>query len=214
MDLLKILDFTALFGGLSEDSKKCLAEIGIPKNVAKNETLFGEGEKGYALYICAKGKIQLTKEGADLQDIVVRIIQPGEVFGEVILFEQDTYPVTATALTDSIVFILPKKQFHDLLNKVSFRNDFIVFLMNKLRYLTKRMTQMQAHEVDQRFILYLKENYPKSNRIIPGMSKKDMAAAIGTTPETLSRVLLKFKKENVLVWEGKEIICKEGFWKS
>lgn len=212
IDMLRMLDFTEMFGGLSEKSKKMLSEIAIPKNISKGNVLFNEGDKGFALYILGTGSIQLTKAGPEDKEIVVKIIKPGEVFGEVVLFEKDHYPVTAVALKNSTVFILPKQQFYCLLDNHDFRNDFIVFLMHKQRYLTERLMLIQAHDVDKRFIGFLKSQYGKKEKINPGMSKKEMAAAIGTTPETLSRLLLRLKQEGLLQWEGKEIIVRKDYW--
>lgn len=211
-DMLKMLDYTEIFGGLSEKSKSMLSEIAIPKTLQKGNILFHEGDRGFALYILGSGSIQLSKSGPEDKEVVVKIIQPGEVFAEVVLFEKDCYPVTAIALKMSNVFILPKKQFHGLLDNPDFRNDFIVLLMHKQRYLTERLMQVQSHEVDQRFYLFLKNHFGTKNRIVPGISKKDMAAAIGTTPETLSRLLFRLKQLGLLQWEGKEINIDQKYW--
>lgn len=211
-DMLRMLDFTEMFGGLSEKSKITLSEIAIPKVLQKGEVLFHEGDKGFALYILGSGSVQLSKAGSEDKEVVVKIIQPGEVFAEVILFEKDCYPVTATALKISNVFILPKKQFLSLLDNPDFRNDFITLLMHKQRYLTERLMQVQSHEVDHRFFLFLKNHFGMKSRIVPGISKKDMAAVIGTTPETLSRLLFRLKQQDLLRWEGGEIIVSKNYW--
>lgn len=212
MDMLKMLDFTELFGGLSEKSKRMLAEIAIPKKLSKGNTLIVEGDKGFALYLLGNGSIQLLKSGAESKEVVVKVVRPGEVFGEVILFERDKYPVTAVAVKDSTVFVLPRHQFYSLLDNVSFRNDFIVFLMHKQRYLTERLMHFQSHCAEHRFYLFLRDHYGRRDHISPGMSKKDMAAAIGTTPETLSRILADLKRDGLLIWEGGKIEVKKEYW--
>jgi len=214
MDMLKMLDFTELFGGLSEKSKKMLSEIAIPKKLSKGKTLFVEGDKGFALYLLGNGSIQLLKSGPESKGVVVKVVCPGEVFGEVILFERDKYPVTAVAVKDSTVFVLPRHQFYCLLDNASFRNDFIVFLMHKQRYLTERLMHFQSHCAEHRFFLFLRDHYGRRDQISPGMSKKDMAAAIGTTPETLSRILADLKAGGLLIWESGKIEIKKEYWDS
>lgn len=208
-----MLDFTELFGGLSQKSKLMLSEIAVPKTLRKGDVLFHEGEKGYALYILGNGSIQLSKAGPEEKDIVVKIIKPGEVFAEVVLFEKDQYPVTAVALKQSTIFVFPKMQFYTLLDNKEFRNDFIVFLMHKQRYLTERLMLVQSQDVDMRFFHFIKNQFGFKEKIVPGISKKDVAAAIGTTPETLSRLLLRLKKDGLLQWEGKEITINKKYWK-
>lgn len=213
MDMLKMLTFTELFGGLSDKSRQMLADIAIPKKLQKGETLFHEGDRGFALYILGKGSIQLLKSGPEDKEVVVRVIRPGEVFAEVILFEQDKYPVTAVALEESAVFILPKHQFHCLLDNSSFRNDFIVLLMSKQRYLTERLMRSQSHDTEHRLCHFLKDHYGAKEKISPGMSRKAMAAAINTTPETFSRTLTCLKQNGLLLWEDKLITVNSEFWK-
>ncbi len=141
-------------------------------------------------------------------EVVIKVVPPGEV----ILFEQPCYPVTATAIKPSTVFILPKHQFHCLLENTRFRNEFIVLLMARQRYLTERLRTMQTQDVEQRFLAFLKEHCGERERIVPGISKKEMAAAIGTVPETFSRLLLRLKKAGTLRWEGGEIRVSRNAW--
>lgn len=210
--VIELLEYTDLFGGLSEKSKKMLAEIAISKSFTKGETIFSEDDKAFSVYLLGSGSVELSKSTASSRKIVIRIIQPGEIFGEVILFEKDKYPATAIALRTSTLFILPKQQFTSLLDSATFRQDFIGLLMAKQRYLTQRLIDFQAHDVDERLFLFIKEHFGKRNKIQPGMSKKDMAAAIGTIPETFSRLLLRLKKEDLLHWEEKEIVITAKFW--
>ncbi len=214
MDKEAILKQFGYFKGISDSSRRKLAEICLAKTVEKKESLFTEGEKGYAVYCCIHGRIQLHKNTPDGREIVIKVIKPGEIFGEVILFESGIYPVTAVALTRSQVFIMPKHQFHCLLEQHDFRNDFIAVIMRKQRYLANQIKYLTSHDVEDRLLLFLRENYGEQARIKPAVSKKDVAAAIGTTPETLSRVLLRMKKEGLLQWEKKIIAVSEKAWQS
>lgn len=203
-----ILSQTPLFQSLTETHKKQLADICIPKPLKKKEMLFNEGDKGSALYLCLKGSIQLFKTSEDGQDVVIRVISPGELFGEVILFEKDRYPVTAVALEDCLVAMISKIQFDCLLEDAPFRKDFIASLMGKLRFLTQQIQLLTSQDVETRLFSFLKAHYGSSGTIHTALSKKDIAAAIGTTPETLSRLIKKLEKEGRLSWDGKTIRLK------
>ncbi|MDZ7724928.1 MAG: Crp/Fnr family transcriptional regulator [candidate division KSB1 bacterium] len=181
----------------------------MEKNTEKQEIIFTEAEKGYALFCCIQGQIQLSKITADGREIVIKVIQPGEIFGEVILFESDLYPVTATALKPSRLYMIPKHQFLCLLEKQDFRNDFIALLMRKQRYLAEQIKYLTIHDVEDRFFRFIKEHYEGANRIKPELSKKDMAAAIGTTPETLSRLFNRLIKDKKIHWQGKWMVIDQ-----
>jgi len=209
--LLKQTDY---FRGLSQESREALAAICIRKTAKKKENLFLEGSKGAALFLLAQGAIQLHKTTPEGKEAVIRVIKPGEIFAEVILFEKDRYPVTATALGNSVLYAIPKSRFHSLLEKEDFRADFIGNLFEKHRYLTNQLVRLNTADVEERFFSFLREQYGEKEVITPTISKKDIAAAIGATPETLSRLLLKLRKKKILEWKAKEIRLKQGFWRN
>jgi CRP-like cAMP-binding protein len=207
-----ILARSTLFSNISQASLQAIAEICTPRNLRKKEILFLEGEKGFAVYFLVTGAIQLSKATAE-KEIVIKVLKPGEMFAEVVLFEQDQYPVTAVALKTSMVYAIPTNRFIRLLDDARIRRDFIANLLKKLRYLADQIQYLMLRDIDDRFRLFLLEQYGSNERITPLMSKRDVAAAIGTTPETFSRLLLRLRNEGLLNWQGKSIKTSSGFWK-
>ncbi len=214
MDIKKLLQQSEFFKGTSEYSIRALSEIAFPKNLKKRDTLFIEGQKGHSVYLLAKGNIQLSKNSINGKEVVIKIIIPGEIFGEVIMFEKDSYPVNAIAVRDSIVYLLPKHQISCLFEKESFRNDFIRMLMKKQRYLAEKIFYLSAYDVEERLFKFLVEHFGKKEKYMIDLTKKDVALAIGAMPETMSRVLLRLKERGTLAWKNKTIILKTGFWET
>jgi CRP/FNR family transcriptional regulator len=207
-----ILARIGLFENISESSLRALGDICLEKDVARGQVLFREGDKGYSLYILVTGLVQLHKTAPDGRDVVIKVVRSGEMFGEVILFEQDRYPVSAVALKNSRLYVVPKHQFACLLAREEFRRDFMASLMGKLRYLADQIRYLTAHDVEDRLLRFLEEQFGRSSRIVCPLSKKQVAAAISTTPETLSRLLLRLRKERKLSWEGGTIEVAPDAW--
>lgn len=195
MDILKFIEHAVFFEGASKSSKEMLAGICIPRQFLKKEVIFHEGDTGSAFYLLATGSISLHKNAPTGKDIMIKIVQPGEIFAEVILFEQNCYPVTAACVKSGTLFSIPKNQFYCLLNNERFRNDFLSMLMRKQRYLTEKIRYLTMHDVDDRFFQFLHEHYNNQKKIRLSFSKKDIASAIGTTPETFSRLLTRLVSE-------------------
>lgn len=191
-----------LFQNLDSKYLRSLANICRTTEYSKKELLFLEGETGRALFFCVSGRIQLYKITPEGREVVVKLIGPGETFAEVVLFEQKKYPVSAVALRKSRSLIIPRDDFHDLLDDTGFRENFIQMLIQKQRYLVERIRMLSLQDIEDRLFYYLKQHYGDSPEITPGLSKKDIAAAIGTVPETLSRVLNRLKLAGNLSWEG------------
>ena len=207
-----VLGRTALFGNISEKNLTALADICLSKSVNKKEIIFFEGDKGYSLYLLVEGNIQLYKTTAEGKDVVIKVVKPGELFAEVILFEKDEYPVNAVALKQSLVYMIPKFQFSCLLENDKFRTEFIGILMKKMRYLADQIQYLTTYDVEDRLLMFLEEQYGRQEAITCTLSKKAVAGAIGTTPETLSRVLLRMKSDNKLIWEGKKVTVSREVW--
>jgi CRP/FNR family cyclic AMP-dependent transcriptional regulator len=212
MDISLLLDHSEFFKGISSAGKTALAAICIPKGLAKHEMLFFEGDTGEAMYVCASGMIQIYKSGQNGKDSVIKLIGPGEIFAEVILFEQSRYPANAIALKKSLVYRIQKRQFSKLLNDERFRNDFIGMLMKKQRYLIRKIHDLVTLDAEQRFIRFLEEQYGRKQEYRILIPKKDIASAIGTTSETFSRLVAKMIKDGILTIKKDKIQMKDGFW--
>jgi len=173
-----------------------------------------EQTRGHEMFLLARGAMALHKTTPDGNDIVIRTVKPGEVFAEVILFEDNVYPVTAKALTAARVLELRRRDLLHLLDDADFRDDFICGLMRKQRYLADRVRYLAAYDVEERLLLFLKEQYGRQATITPDISKKDIAAAIGTTPETLSRLAQRLTQEGKLRWKGRTLYLDPKFWEA
>ena len=213
MDVFRALDHTRFFEGITRSSREALAKFCMPVRCAKNFVIFREGEPGEAMYLLVQGWVRLHKVSREGRETVIKIIKPGEVFAEVILFERKSYPVTAVALTDALMFKILRRDLLSLLWQEDFRNDFIAMLMRKQRYLTEKIQQLTNQDVEQRFRAFLLEQYGEQKEINIEINKKELAAAIGATPETLSRLLQDLNRRQLLIWKKRTIITSPAFWR-
>jgi CRP/FNR family transcriptional regulator len=164
------------------------------------------------MFLLTDGNVQLHKNTEDGREVVIRIVKPGEVFAEVVLFEKERYPVSARAVTQAELLVFPREGIHRLLKEENFRNGFIGLLMAKQRYLAGRIQELTTQGVEQRFFTFLRSQYGEKEIIHTPLSKKDIAAAIGTTPESLSRLIQRLQEEKVIEWQGKEIRILSNPW--
>lgn len=213
MDIGKLISNTAYFKGLPDTHREELARICSVQSVKKRDYLFHEGEKGSSMFLLIGGNIQLHKNTEDGREVVIRVIKPGEVFAEVVLFERERYPVSARAVANADVLVFPREGIHRLLAEESFRSGFIAMLMAKQRYLTERIQELTTKDVEQRFFMFLRSQYGEREVIKTPLSKKDIAAAIGTTPESLSRLIQRLTDEEIIDWKGREIRMLADPWR-
>ena len=194
------------FRGVGERSRELLARICVPCQLPRKAVLFSEGSRGRSLFILVEGTVGLHKTSESGELIVIKVVQPGELFGEVILFEQDRYPVSAVAMAASQLYEIARGRFSALLEREDFRNDFIAMLMRKQRYLAERIRYLTTFDVEERFFLFLREQFGNRREIMPNISKKDIAAVIATTSETYSRLLARLAREGKIRLRGRTIL--------
>lgn len=211
MDLPDMLRHSELFRGLSDDALARLAAKGRQKGFGPGGTLFTEGTRGSEFFLLLEGEVRLYKTSAEGQEVALRIVRPGEIFAEVVLFENPVYPVSAAALSRVRVFAMDRSSFGDLLEDRDFRNEFIAMLMKKQRYLAGRILYLTSFDVEERFFRFLIEHYGSGGTYSVDMAKKDMASAIGTIPETFSRLINRLRGLGVISWEGGTLTVKKDY---
>ncbi|MBL7115185.1 MAG: Crp/Fnr family transcriptional regulator [Kiritimatiellae bacterium] len=203
-----LLSQSSFFQGLPEADCMALAERSQHRQFRKREILFHEDTPGTAMFLLIFGTVQLTKMGDDGRQTVIRTLKAGEVFAEVILQADSRYPVTAEALTDADVLQLDRQHIFGLLGDPSFRDDFISFLMRKQRYLAERVRYLTVYDLEDRFFRFMREQYGERDQFEVTLSKKDIASAIGATPETFSRLVLRLKQQGRIDWQGRMLSIK------
>ena len=211
MKLENELKNTELFSNLGGISLARLSAGCTKKTVETGRFIFHEGDEGNNFFLLVSGKARVYKNSRDGKEVTVKIISPGEIFGEVILFENSIYPANCTAVETSDVLSISKKTFLDLLSDSTFAADFFGILIGKMRYLNERILYLSALDVEERFFSFIRSNYGIHDSYTISLIKKDIASAIGTIPETFSRMLARLKKSGLARWDDNLIIDRQAW---
>ena len=180
----------------------------------QDEYLFYEGDPPQGLFMVEEGQVKIIKHSPRGKDIILRLLGPGEMFGEVAAFDGGPSPASAQALEDATVFHLPQKDFLRLLQEYpSVALRVVEDLGRKLRDAHDLIRALTTDTVEKRIatlLLKLAEKLGKPEdrgiRLKIQLSRQDLADMAGTTIETAIRVLSKFSKDQLLMKEGKYII--------
>lgn len=214
MTIIEIIKNSEIFKYSGDKITDTIAKESKIKKFQNGKMLFLDGDSGTDLYILASGKIKIYKSAPDGREIIMKLIQPGESFAEILLFENNKYPASAVAIEDSTALAINKNTVLKALDDEESRNEFISGLMKKMRYLTQRIIFLTAFDVEERFFKFLLNNYGKKKSYSIQISKKDLASTIGTIPETFSRLIKRLKQRNVITWEKDIITLQKDFWEN
>ena len=100
----------ALFTALDDASAATLRDSMSPVKIAKGQTLFKEGDAGDRLFVVVEGKLKLGTSSGDGRENLLSILGPGDMFGELSLFDPGPRTATATAVVDSRLLALANDQ--------------------------------------------------------------------------------------------------------
>lgn len=212
MNKEELLEKTEFFHDIGEAGRKEIAARAEFRVLRRRQVLFAEAAEGASFFVLSRGAVNLTKTTSEGQEVSVKIVHPFEVFAETILFENTAYPVSAVTLLPSEVLEIKRCNFVKMLDDPDFRNTFIGMLMKKQRYLARRLLELTRYDVEERFIRFLADRYGKRERYDIPLSKQDIASAIGTIPETLSRLILRMHRQGDLEWKKSGLKLRPDFW--
>ncbi len=181
---------------------KSLIKLGTKVVLERKSNLFVAGDQNKHVYIVISGYLMLTKNNTLLD-----VVEPGQSLGAALLNSgnsKQTYPVSAKAIDQSEVLQLSAEVAFDLMNSDHSVNEYFI------RQFKERMSYLQLCRsienlpVTNRiaFFLLQKKSLLKSTTI----TRKMIAQAVNTTPETVIRTLAIFEKQKIIAYAGRKII--------
>ena len=211
-DIPHILAASPFFKDATPSARAALARHARLHVVKKRDVLFREGEAGQSVYLQVTGRTAMVKTAPDGQQAHLKVVAPGELFAVVVLFGSAPYPVTAEAVEEGQVLELPAPALRALLDEPAFRDAFIEILIERQRYLAEQVRRLALDPLERRLLAFLRDHYGHRVEIVPGISKKDMAASLGVTPETFSRMLKRLSTDGAITWNAGRIRVAESAW--
>lgn len=203
-----------LFTDLTKEDLKLIDALITDKNYRKGEIIFMEEEPGEALFVIRSGRVKISKTSPDGREQILHILRGGSVFAEVVLFDGGNYPASAETLEDSLIGMLRNKDMENMLKEHS------SIAIKMLRLMSIRLRRAQNLIKD----LALQDSYgrlaglllrfarrqgiktEKGIVIELTVTRQDLASMVGTTRETVARILSRFKKEGALELSKNQII--------
>jgi len=183
------------------------------KKYSKGNVVVIEGSKCEELGILLEGLLEAQALYPSGKLLTLTQLKPLEIFGEAVLFSKmNEFPATIEAIKDSkIMFIKKENLINCLTNCHKFMENLLELLSDKLLILNKKVKMLSLENIRKKIENFLVEEYKKqrSNIIKISLSRKEMAEHMGIQRPSLSRELIKMKKEGLIEFDKKTIIIKD-----
>jgi CRP/FNR family transcriptional regulator, nitrogen oxide reductase regulator len=187
-----------LFSALNENELKELSGLVSEHQFVQDQTIFWEGDKSDYFYFVAEGRVKVSKLTSNGKEIVLAFFGPGEMLGEVAVFENKAYPASSLSLTSTRLFGIKKADFMDFLTRhpeTALR--IIGILSGRLRDSQSRLRDLAGERVEQRLARMLIMLSTKMGLVIP-FTRQELSDMAGTTTETTIRVLSQWKDRGII----------------
>jgi len=201
-----------LFAGMPSSELGSIAEITVVKTVPKGSYLFHEGDPSHGFYIVQTGAINVHRVNAVGKEQVIHVFRPGESFAEGTLGTDKGYPADARAVDESQVMLVQKNGMLALLRRQpELALRMLGSMSAHLRILVGQLEDLTLKNVETRLANWLLKRCPEPNsekpvKVVLTMTKRVLAAELGTVSETFSRTLATFREQKVVEVKGRTVI--------
>jgi len=200
-----------IFAGLAPADLRAVADITVPKSLARGEYLFRAGEPSRGFYIVQQGAINIHRVSSAGKEQVIHVFRAGESFAEATLATETGYPADGRALESSRVLLVQRQEFTALLRRhPELALRMLGAMSQHLRALVGHLDDLTLKDVETRLANWLVKRCPDREseapcRIEIPMAKRVLAAELGTVSETFSRTLAKFREQKLIAVKGKTV---------
>ena len=200
-----------LFTGISQAELSPIVEITVTKPVPKGGYLFHEGDPSHGFYIVQSGAINVHRVNGAGKEQIIHVFRAGESFAEGTLATEKGYPADARAVESSQVLLVQKAGILALLKRQpELALRMLGSMSAHLRILVGQLEDLTLKDVETRLSNWLVKRCPdpatdKPVRIELPMTKRVLAAELGTVSETFSRTLAKFREQGLIEVKGKTV---------
>lgn len=199
---LELLKRVPAFAGLADDDLSHLSQVAISRHYLAGSRIFAEGDRGDTCYLIESGSARVTRQHRDGRVITLASLVPGDIFGELAMFDGEVRSASVEAIDELYVLALIGDDVRLLLaKKPEVTVKLLAGLARRLRVANERITRQSFQGVAGRVakaLLDLAEHIPHGGPVTIHITQTDVAQLAGTSRESVSRFLSTLEQASVV----------------
>ena len=203
-----------IFQGMDESAAKTLRAAMSPVKLRKGQTLFKEGDDGDHLFIVTSGKIKLGTKAQDGRENLLMILGPGDMFGDLSLFDAGPRTATATAVTESRLLSLGQNKVMPWVKEhPEISIHLLARLASRLRRTNEIVGDLVFSDVPGRVAkalveLGLKFGEKRDDGLLVhhDLTQEELAQLVGASRETVNKALADFVQRGWIRLEARAVM--------
>ncbi|MBX9245780.1 Crp/Fnr family transcriptional regulator [Actinotalea ferrariae] len=203
-----------LFAAIDPEASQALFTSMKPLRLPRGRAVFHEGEPGDRLYVIGAGKVKLGRRSTDGRENLLSVLGPGEMFGELSLFDPGPRTATATAVADARLYELSHAELIDWLERYpAVAKHLLEALARRLRRTNEALADLVFADVPGRVakaLLDLSTRFgePADDglRVAHDLTQEELAQLVGASRETVNKALADFAARGWVRREGRAVV--------
>lgn len=208
----------ALFAELDERELAAIAAVARSRHYAKDDVVFHEDESGDVFCLIKEGHVKVTMISPEGKEIILSMLGPGDFFGEMALLDDEPRSATVIATEALEVYTIWRTDFLQLLSEnFAITRKVLAELSSRLRTASNRIESLATMDVYGRLARFFIDLARDSGKVLDNgyvavtrPTHQAIANMIGTSRETVSRLIHDLMKQNLLLSEGKTIYLRKS----
>jgi CRP-like cAMP-binding protein len=211
------LTASPLFQAMKPGELDEILKLAGEKRWPRGATIFQKGDEGTSMMAVLRGRVRVSAVSADGREVTLNVISPGEIFGEIALLDGKPRSADATAIEETTLLVVERKQFLPFLRQ----NDdlylrLLAVLCDRLRRTSLALEGIALLDLPARLarlLLKLAEDYgrasAKGTRIDMKLSQRDLSTLVAASRESVNKQLRIWRDEGVvMIDEGYLVLCR------
>jgi CRP-like cAMP-binding protein len=209
-----VLRQATLFSALDDEAASALRASMSTTRLRRGEVLFREGDSGDRLYIVVDGKVKLGRTSSDGRENLLAILGPGQMFGELSLFDPGPRSATVTAVTDASFETLSHEELKRwLIGRPDVARGLLTQLAHRLRRTNDVVADLVFSDVPGRVAKALLDLSSRFGRtaddgvhVHHDLTQEELAQLVGASRETVNKALADFAQRGWLRLEPRSVV--------
>lgn len=188
-----------LLAALDDDSAAALIAAMTPIEVHRGEKVFVEGEPGDTMFVIHSGKLKLGQRSPDGRENILAVLGPGQMLGELSLFDPGPRTATASAISASRLFTIDRAAFMPLLSRPEVASTLLAALAQRIRRTNEALSDLVFSDVPGRVakaLLDLSVRFGEDTEdgilVAHDLTQEELAQLVGASRETVNKALADF----------------------
>jgi CRP-like cAMP-binding protein len=193
-----LLTMNPLFAGLGEEAIRSIASLCTRRHLDEGEVLFQKGDQGDALYGVRRGRVRIETGTAAGGRLTLNVLGPGDLFGEIAIFDGQPRTADAIAAEASELFMVRRADFLAHLEREPRTTlRLLELLCQRIRWVTDRMEEavlLPLHARLARRLCALAEDFGSEVHI----SQEELGVYVGAARESVNRQLQEWRRAGII----------------